>query len=310
MVAKSAAKKAAAPPAAKAGKSASAAKGKTAPDAKAQAKAKAAKAAPATKSAGKAQPAPAAKSAGKAQPAQAAPTGKAGKSAAAKAGGAGNDALINAFAELALYETKAGDGFKGGAYRKVAAALQSYGKPVTSGASVASLPGIGAASIAKIDEFLATRAIERLAKVKEQVGELPASVVAAAMQSASAAKSGAAGKKAGKKGTQGGNGLSADVMKKVAAARTAHEGKSLDQLKALLKLNNQSYSAPKSELLDRISHQAVLGAVPRCPVCAGGRPKFDIKTGKFKCSGFYDDDKPVPCAMEFDSLERLPWVTS
>jgi hypothetical protein len=33
----------------------------------------------------------------------------------------------------------------------------------------------------------------------------------------------------------------------------------------------------------------VLGRIPRCPNCFGGRPKYDYKNGQYYCSGYRDD---------------------
>jgi len=73
-----------------------------------------------------------------------------------------NQGLANAFKELANYEFKVGDKFKGAAYSKVSAKIAEQTAPVTSGKEASKLPTIGKASAAKIDEFLASGKIEKL----------------------------------------------------------------------------------------------------------------------------------------------------
>jgi hypothetical protein len=62
--------------------------------------------------------------------------------------------------------------------------------------------------------------------------------------------------------------------------------------------------------LQKISEGIVLGKIPRCPHCFGGRPRFDIKKEIYNCPGFRDDEKFVNCFKKynFDELKRDPWT--
>ncbi|KAF0719190.1 Aste57867_1220 [Aphanomyces stellatus] len=73
-----------------------------------------------------------------------------------------NQELAEAFAELAGFEFKRGDRFKGGSYSKVAKAIRDAEDVIKTGKEAMKLKGVGKASGAKIDEFLETGKIEKL----------------------------------------------------------------------------------------------------------------------------------------------------
>ncbi|RLO08396.1 hypothetical protein DYB28_003981, partial [Aphanomyces astaci] len=73
-----------------------------------------------------------------------------------------NQALAEAFSDLAGFEFKKGDRFKGGSYSKVAKAIRDAEDELTSGKQAMKLKGVGKASATKIDEFLETGKIEKL----------------------------------------------------------------------------------------------------------------------------------------------------
>ncbi|KDO31588.1 hypothetical protein SPRG_19502 [Saprolegnia parasitica CBS 223.65] len=73
-----------------------------------------------------------------------------------------NQALAEAFAELAGFEFKRGEKFKGGSYSKVAKAIRDAEDKIESGKAAMKLKGIGKASASKIDEFLEHGKIEKL----------------------------------------------------------------------------------------------------------------------------------------------------
>jgi hypothetical protein len=86
-------------------------------------------------------------------------------------------------------------------------------------------------------------------------------------------------------------------------------GCKVDELKEMLRKNDQIIGGNKTELINRIADAKVLGAIPRCPRCSGGRPKFDPKTSTYKCPGFQDDDKWRFCNKKytFEELPREKW---
>lgn len=53
----------------------------------------------------------------------------------------------------------------------------------------------------------------------------------------------------------------------------------------------------------------VLGRIPRCPKCFGGRPKFNYKNGIYHCSGYRDDTDFINCHVEFTlaEIKRDKW---
>ncbi|ETV95858.1 hypothetical protein H310_10900 [Aphanomyces invadans] len=84
------------------------------------------------------------------------------KKSVAQATNTKNQALAEAFSDLAGFEFKKGDRFKGGSYSKVAKAIRDAEDALTSGKQAMKLKGVGKASATKIDEFLETGKIEKL----------------------------------------------------------------------------------------------------------------------------------------------------
>jgi hypothetical protein len=53
----------------------------------------------------------------------------------------------------------------------------------------------------------------------------------------------------------------------------------VDTLKGILKKNMQTRSGNKDRLVEKCADGFVLGAIPKCPACFGGWPRFDYKKG-------------------------------
>jgi hypothetical protein len=87
-------------------------------------------------------------------------------------------------------------------------------------------------------------------------------------------------------------------------------GESVDALKQRLALNGQSKTGNKSELAEKCADGKVLGQIPHCPHCGGGRPKFSQETGTYKCAGYMDDDKFRNCNKTFkiEEIKRSKWI--
>lgn len=75
-------------------------------------------------------------------------------------------------------------------------------------------------------------------------------------------------------------------------------------------------SGNKDEMIAKIADGIVLGRIPRCPHCFGGRylfslwrPKFDFKKGTYNCPGYRDDVDFKNCHKTFTLAEitRDPW---
>ena len=84
----------------------------------------------------------------------------------------------------------------------------------------------------------------------------------------------------------------------------------LNALKEMCRKNDQKIGGTKPELIERIAQGQILGKIPRCPNCAGGKPQFDFKTGYYKCPGYQDDDKFRWCQKKFnfDEITRDSWI--
>lgn len=85
---------------------------------------------------------------------------------------------------------------------------------------------------------------------------------------------------------------------------------SILELKEICKKNGQKVTGTKKELSERIADGKVLGAIPLCPSCGGGRPRFNPAKGTYLCPGFMEDDKFVNCNKQFSMNEiiRNPWT--
>ncbi len=78
-----------------------------------------------------------------------------------------------------------------------------------------------------------------------------------------------------------------------------YSGLSNQSLKDMLKKNCQSMSGTKDEMVIKCADGVVLGKIPRCPKCFGGRPKFDFQKGVYYCSGYRDDVDFKNCHTTF-----------
>jgi hypothetical protein len=88
------------------------------------------------------------------------------------------------------------------------------------------------------------------------------------------------------------------------------EDETIANLKEMCKKNSQKVTGTKKELIERIADGKVLGSIPLCPSCGGGRPRFDSGKGTYLCPGFMEDDKFVNCNKKFNMSEiiRNPWT--
>ena len=102
--------------------------------------------------------------------------------------------------------------------------------------------------------------------------------------------------------------LSATAKKQLSIFTKEFDSKNISELKEVLLKNDQARTGNKKVLVAKCAQGKLLGAIPRCPSCFGGRPTFDIKTGIYSCSGYMQDDKFKNCFEKFDSLVRKPWV--
>lgn len=84
----------------------------------------------------------------------------------------------------------------------------------------------------------------------------------------------------------------------------------IDEMKNILRKNDQKVTGTKKELVERIADGELLGKIPRCPLCFGGRLQFNNKTGVYKCPGYFEDVKYIRCkgAFDRDFIQREQWT--
>lgn len=85
--------------------------------------------------------------------------------------------------------------------------------------------------------------------------------------------------------------------------------KKLPELKDMCRKNLMKVSGTKAEVIERISDARILGVIPKCPKCGGGRPKLDPKTMTYYCSGYLEDVDFINChsTFSYSSITRTPW---
>ena len=103
-------------------------------------------------------------------------------------------------------------------------------------------------------------------------------------------------------------GYTADQKAKYNELKDELGSKTNDQLKEMLRKNDQATTGTKKELIEKVADGKVLGKIPRCPNCFGGRPKFNPATGMYNCPGYHDDERFRFCKKKY-TMEELPRET-
>lgn len=85
---------------------------------------------------------------------------------------------------------------------------------------------------------------------------------------------------------------------------------STEKLKEILLANNQTKTGNKSQLAEKCADGELLGRIPSCPECGGGKLRFKWKAALYNCPGFMDDVDFRNCNKIFTMKEivREPWV--
>ena len=78
-----------------------------------------------------------------------------------------------------------------------------------------------------------------------------------------------------------GLGYADDEQSKYFEYKEYYKGKTVTELKTLLQNNGMSKTGMKCDLVEKCANGKVLGAIPRCEKCGGGRPKWNNKTGNY-----------------------------
>lgn len=228
----------------------------------------------------------------------------------------GNKPLITAFLQLAVYEYKFGDPFAALGCLKVHERLRRHVPekidPSTASKKLPEECHIGRGAKIQIDQFygittspnvpVVAGQINRLEELRAEHGatvpeldgnhndaleKLIADIKATAIE---------------------GKPLSAETLKKIEAARAQFLPLKIPGLKDILRTNQQILTGVKEDLIERCAQGAVLGAVPRCPHCHGGKLRFDKEKGQYWCHGFMDDDEYKTCYFNTNTVEFDPWM--
>jgi PADR1 (NUC008) domain len=91
-----------------------------------------------------------------------------------------------------------------------------------------------------------------------------------------------------------------------------YASKNIKDLKAILRLNQQSMTGTKDELISKVADGEIKGAIPKCAKCGGGYLKYDYKTDLYSCKGYVDHSSWHFCRFRGngDDVNRLPWILS
>jgi hypothetical protein len=103
----------------------------------------------------------------------------------------------------------------------------------------------------------------------------------------------------------GENGAAAEVA---ALAATLATTMTVVSLKAMLTDNGQSIMGPKGDLVQRCAQGAIMGRIPACPLCVGGKLAYDAATGIYTCGGYMDDAHFRACSFRSASVARGSWA--
>lgn len=110
--------------------------------------------------------------------------------------------------------------------------------------------------------------------------------------------------------------LSASDYEAVRAQEDALRGKKVPELKRMLESAGQGgcSNLAKHLLVARVAEQRVLGSLPRCPRCGGGRSGnggnlvWNRENGQYSCSGFFRMSGHAQCSgPKPEDVVRRPW---
>ena len=104
-------------------------------------------------------------------------------------------------------------------------------------------------------------------------------------------------------------GYTPDQYKKFVEYREDLDQKTIADLKELCRKNGQKVTGTKPELIERVADGKVLGGIPKCSSCGGGRPKWDAKSGTYTCPGYMEDSDFINCRKRFtmSDITRTSW---
>lgn len=109
--------------------------------------------------------------------------------------------------------------------------------------------------------------------------------------------------------------LEKEERKKYQEYEEYYSGMTNNEMKAILKINDQKMSGKKLELIERCADGKLYGGIPKCEECGGGRLQVNYPfpfghkgQGNWFCKGYYDDGDFQPCFRKTtDIQEREAW---
>ena len=111
-----------------------------------------------------------------------------------------------------------------------------------------------------------------------------------------------------KKSEKSSNNLFQSNANKLKELEEIFDKSSITELKLKLKNNNQVCTGTKYDLVQRCAQGKLFGALPNCSKCFGGKLRFDINKGEYKCPGYMNDTDFVFCNFRAtDGITRNPW---
>jgi len=99
--------------------------------------------------------------------------------------------------------------------------------------------------------------------------------------------------------------ISKDDVAAIKKEKKKLEDQSVQELKQICRYNLMVQTGNKDEIIDRIAQSTVLGVIPKCPLCGGGRPKYG--SGFWFCEGYRDDTDWRDCHWIGLDIKRTPW---
>lgn len=197
------------------------------------------------------------------------------------------------FRELEIMANKKGLRYAPLTYQKAYLALCRARKPITSGKVAMNYKGIGKTCASYVQEFLDTGKVSILEEWKKKVDDADTGVnsleLPIPIENLTPIP------------------ISAEDKKKLQDAVKRLKPYTRKMLREYLRENDQAMTqAKKDELIERVADGEVFGALPRCPVCGGGKIRFNNKR-VYYCPGYMDDDVFQSCTFTSATIKRNPW---